>query len=199
MGRYASMEAYKVNPLITIQKSMAVLAEFPAQVLVLRGTVRIAWLDPRQSNFVEAMIWPEYTQMFPLHAASIPFIGLDDAHMVSNALTLHVRANDLLALQSPEIFREFLELFSAAYSKEALPACGQKSSRDQTSLISFRVWRPMPTAWKPPQILLLAMGAAGKRGNRKCRFDLIDVAAGLRDWLIPRLCVHGPSSRRTSD
>lgn len=117
---YASMEAYKVNPLITIQKSMAVLAEFPAQVLVLRGTGRIARLDPRQSDFVEAMIWPEYTQMFPLHAASIPFIGLDDAHMVSNALMLHVRANELLALQSPEIFREFHEIFGAAYSKEAL-------------------------------------------------------------------------------
>ena len=35
----------------------------------------------------------------------------------------------------------------------------------------------MPIAWKPPEILIFASGAAAARAQKKCRFDRIDVAA----------------------
>ncbi|WP_168707901.1 hypothetical protein [Sphingopyxis sp. PAMC25046] len=115
---FASIEAYKTNPLITIQKSMAVLGEFSPQVLVLKGTGRIARLDSREPDYVQEMIWDEYTRTFPLHAASIPFISLNETNMVESSLMLHEKALDILALQSPEKFREFHEIFAALYSKD---------------------------------------------------------------------------------
>lgn len=118
LADYASIEAYKINPLTTIQKSMEILGEFPAQVLVLRGTGKIARLDSRKPGLVQNMVWDEYTRTFPLHAASIPFIGANEATMVSGAIKLHVKAKEHIADLAPDHFRAFHEIFSAEYSKD---------------------------------------------------------------------------------
>lgn len=54
---YAWMEAYKGNSLLSIQKSMAVLKDFPDQALVLKGTKAVAALDPSAPGIAKRMQW----------------------------------------------------------------------------------------------------------------------------------------------
>lgn len=117
---YASVEAYKANPLVTIQRSMAILAEFPEQVLVLRGTGVIARQCSRSPDYVRRMIWDEYTAFFPVHAASIPYIGENEANMVAGALYLHGKAQDVLSLFSADRLREFQAATDEMFTREQL-------------------------------------------------------------------------------
>lgn len=55
---YAWMEAYKVDPVRSIQERLSVLRRFPDQVLVLKGTRKIAALDARAPGLADRMVWP---------------------------------------------------------------------------------------------------------------------------------------------
>lgn len=55
---YAWMEAYKGNSLLSISRSMQVLRQYPAQVIVLQGTKAIGALDARAPGLANRMIWP---------------------------------------------------------------------------------------------------------------------------------------------
>lgn len=55
---YAWMEAYKGKSVISIQKSMAILTNFPKQVILLRGTKDISALDPSAPGLSLRMQWP---------------------------------------------------------------------------------------------------------------------------------------------
>ena len=61
---YAWMEAYKGDTLRSIQKSMAILADFPAQVIVLKGTKFVSTLSGRTSGLTRRMIWRDATREF---------------------------------------------------------------------------------------------------------------------------------------
>lgn len=54
---YAWMEAYKGNSVLSIQKSMAVLKDFPDQVIVLKGTRSVSALDARAPGIAKRMYW----------------------------------------------------------------------------------------------------------------------------------------------
>lgn len=53
---YAAMEAYKGNTLASIYKSMAILAEYPAQVIVLKGTRIACSLNGRSAGLQRRLI-----------------------------------------------------------------------------------------------------------------------------------------------
>ncbi|KAF0179537.1 MAG: hypothetical protein IV086_16840 [Hyphomonadaceae bacterium] len=53
---YAAMEAYKGDPLVGISNSMEILGEFPAQVLVLKGTTAVCGLSGRAAGLRRRMI-----------------------------------------------------------------------------------------------------------------------------------------------
>ncbi len=61
---YAAMEAYKGNTLESIYKSTEILAEFPQQVIVLKGTTEVGKLSGRSSGLTKRMVWTEVTQGF---------------------------------------------------------------------------------------------------------------------------------------
>jgi len=61
---YAWMEAYKGNSVLSIQKSMSVLKDFPDQVIVLKGTKTVSALDPRAPGIAQRMYWSSKRQEF---------------------------------------------------------------------------------------------------------------------------------------
>lgn len=68
---YAAMEAYKGDTLQSIFKSMAILSEFPAQVIVLKGTRLVAALSGRSSGLTKRMIDNDSTKEFPLYCKNL--------------------------------------------------------------------------------------------------------------------------------
>ncbi len=56
---YAWMEAYKGNSVLSIQRSMSVLRDFPDQVIVLKGTKAVSALDPRAPGIAKRMYWSQ--------------------------------------------------------------------------------------------------------------------------------------------
>ena len=61
---YAWMEAYKGNSVKSIVRSMAVLCDFPDQVVLLRGTKAVGALDARAPGIAERMILPRSAGQF---------------------------------------------------------------------------------------------------------------------------------------
>jgi hypothetical protein len=62
---YASMEAYKDNTLVSIFSSMAILADFPRQVIVLKATGVVCGLRGREPGLQRRLINREQTRGFP--------------------------------------------------------------------------------------------------------------------------------------
>jgi hypothetical protein len=61
---YAAMEAYKGNTLVSIYKSMAILSEFPKQVIILKGTQTVCGLRGRLSGLQRRLIDDRQTTEF---------------------------------------------------------------------------------------------------------------------------------------
>src|SRR5260370_13422888 len=61
---YASMEAYKGNTLASIFPSMAILADFPRQVIVLKTTRVVCGLRGRPTGLQRRLIHREQTSGF---------------------------------------------------------------------------------------------------------------------------------------
>ncbi len=61
---YASMEAYKGNTLVSIFRSMEILADFPRQVVVLKTTGVVCGLRGRQPGLQRRLIDREQTRGF---------------------------------------------------------------------------------------------------------------------------------------
>jgi hypothetical protein len=61
---YAAMEAYKADTLEMLYRSMAILAEFPRQVIVLKGTQAVCGLSGRAAGLQRRLIDQEQTRGF---------------------------------------------------------------------------------------------------------------------------------------
>ncbi len=68
---YAAMEAYKGDTLVSIYKSMDVVAEFPAQVIVLKNTRIVCGLSGRDSGLQRRLIDEKQTQEFETYARGL--------------------------------------------------------------------------------------------------------------------------------
>jgi hypothetical protein len=63
---YCAMEAYKnADPIAAMQAQMAILSEFPSQVVVLKGTATVAGLRGRRAGLRRRMIDLDQTTNFP--------------------------------------------------------------------------------------------------------------------------------------
>jgi len=68
---YAAMEAYKGDTLASIYKSMAVLAEYPRQVQVLKSTLVVCGLRGRHAGLQRRLIHEAQTAGFPTYATNL--------------------------------------------------------------------------------------------------------------------------------
>lgn len=61
---YAAMEAYKGDTLVSIFKSMAILSDYPSQVIILKGTTTIGGLSGRSTGLQRRLIDEKQTRQF---------------------------------------------------------------------------------------------------------------------------------------
>lgn len=93
---YAAMEAYKGDTLASIFKSMRILAEFPKQVIVLKGTTTIGKLSGRSSGLTRRMVWTELTQGFPEFCEQLKLAQAGDRRLERQLLDYGAAATEHL-------------------------------------------------------------------------------------------------------
>jgi hypothetical protein len=85
---YAAMEAYKGNTLISIHRSMAILAEYPAQVIILHGTQHACSLAGDGRDYWRRMIDNDQTQDFANYCSLLDRAQRGDASVQRELLDL---------------------------------------------------------------------------------------------------------------
>ncbi len=68
---YVAMEAHKGDTLISIFKSMAILCEFPKQVVILKGTMIACGLRGRTGDLREPLVDHDQTDHFPTYCRDL--------------------------------------------------------------------------------------------------------------------------------
>ena len=68
---YAAMEAYKGDTLASIYRSMEILAEYPSQVIVLRGTQYACGLVGNGASFQQRMVDEDQTKGFARYCSEL--------------------------------------------------------------------------------------------------------------------------------
>jgi hypothetical protein len=85
---YAAMEAYKGNTLVSIFRSMAILAEFPRQVIILKTTGVVCGLSGRRAGLQRRMIDKGQTVGFQKFCLDLRAAELGDASRREQLLDL---------------------------------------------------------------------------------------------------------------
>lgn len=119
---YAAMEAYKGDTLRTIYESMAILSEFPDQVIVLKGTEKIRNLNGRTAGLTRRMIDPAGNKGFKKFCNYLKESKAGNLNINSQLLERGRWANEHMAsiLESAKLLpMDFVEI-SKMYSEEEL-------------------------------------------------------------------------------
>jgi hypothetical protein len=121
---YASMEAYKGNTLVSIYKSMAILSEFPKQVIILKGTQAVCGLRGRRSGLQRRLIDQRQTQEFPTYCKHLSAAQRGDQGLQAQLLALGREADAQMSrmLSDAEKMAERLEGVARTFTKEELLA-----------------------------------------------------------------------------
>jgi hypothetical protein len=71
LSDYAAMEAYKGDTLASIYKSMAILSEYPRQVIILKGTQTVCGLSGRTAGLQRRLISESQTRQFSVYCRQL--------------------------------------------------------------------------------------------------------------------------------
>jgi len=93
---YASMEAYKGDTLANIYERMAILSEFPRQVVVLKGTMQACGMSGRLSGLQRRLIDAKQTQGFPRYCEDLRRAKLGDRPRQQALVALGLEASSHL-------------------------------------------------------------------------------------------------------
>lgn len=159
---YAAMEAYKGNTLVSILKSMAILSEFPRQVIVLKGTQTICGLRGRRAGLQRRLIDYRQTQKFPAFCRYLSAAKSGDARCQSQLLELGREADAQMyrVLRDVEKTAEHLEEVAKLFSLDELRALrtgkklpdgmSEKISKNIMLIAAFLFRRHLGTQKLPP-------------------------------------------------
>jgi hypothetical protein len=123
LADYASMEAYKGNTLVSIFRSMALLADFPRQVIVLKTTGVVCGLRGRRQGLRRRLIDHVQTRSFPKYCEHLFAAKLGDVHLRQQLLHKGRAADDQMArmladaTNIPEAVEGIVRLFTDAELK----------------------------------------------------------------------------------
>ncbi len=117
---FAAMEAYKGDSLKTIFKSMAVLSDFPAQVVVLKGSQKNCAMSGRRSGLQRRLIDEEQTRGFPEYVRALRLAEAGNIRLQNQIVELGHIANEHLEKMLVEItnVRVALKELGSRYTKE---------------------------------------------------------------------------------
>jgi hypothetical protein len=121
---YASMEAYKGNTLVSIYRSMAILSEFPKQVLILKGTQTVCGLRGRQSGLQRRLIDEGQTRGFPVYCRRLSAAKAGDKSLQKQLLTRGLAADAQMErmLRDAQKMAGRLEELAKTFTKDELLA-----------------------------------------------------------------------------
>ena len=122
---YAAMEAYKGNTLVSIQNSMAILAEFPAQVLVLKNTLVACGLNGRPAGLQRRFIDDSQTKGFATYCHRLAAARAGDRRMQARLLELGEDATYHLEermLVDAKTLPAVIEMVASTYATDELAA-----------------------------------------------------------------------------
>ncbi len=115
---YAAMEAHKGDTLASIYKSMSILVEFPAQVIVLKGTRAVCGLSGRGSGLQKRLIDSAQTRNFPIYCQRLQAAKAENGAFQSQLLengreaTAHLDKMLADAASMPDTINEIAKTYS---------------------------------------------------------------------------------------
>lgn len=118
---FVGMEAYKADSLSTLYKSMEVLAAFPHQVQVLKGTAKVCAMSGRAAGLQRRLIDEDQTSGFPEFVKHLELARLGNKHLEKQLLenAEFARAHlDVQMLGDAETLGANFDTLAMAYSKE---------------------------------------------------------------------------------
>jgi len=117
---FAGMEAYKGDTLASIYKSMQVLADFPNQVLILKGSAKVCGLSGRRKGLQRRLIDENQTRNFPDFIRAL-ILGKAGNHHIQQQLLDHgqfSQAHFDKMLKDAEAIKPSFDHLTKAYTKE---------------------------------------------------------------------------------
>ena len=117
---FASMEAYKGDSLKTIFKSMVVLADFPRQVIVLKGSAKNCAMSGRLKGLQRRLVDETQTRGFPEYIRALRLAEAGNTRLQTQIIKLGESANKHLERMRGEAtnIRESIEILGSRYTKE---------------------------------------------------------------------------------
>ena len=117
---FAAMEAYKDDTLNSIFKSMAVVSEFPSQVVVLKGSAKACGMSGRRKGLQRRLIDESQTSGFPEYVQALRLAQAGNLSLQRQILALGQSANEHFdkLLQDAQDMRLVFEVLGKAYTKE---------------------------------------------------------------------------------
>lgn len=125
---FAAMEAYKGDTLNSIFKSMAIVSEYPGQVLVLKGSRKLFGAPGRKKGLQRRLIDEQQTKEFPLFIKALRIAQTADPRTQQQVLA-HGRASD-------EHFTKMLA--EAEEMRPVFDSLGKEYSKDERAILRNR-------------------------------------------------------------
>jgi hypothetical protein len=125
LADYAAMEAYKGDTLVAIFQRMEILAAFPTQVIVLKGTQAICGLQPRDGSMLQdQLIDEDQTSGFPEYCRHLDAAKRGDRSIQAQLLDNGREATAHMArmLADAPIFVRGIDDIAATYTAAELKA-----------------------------------------------------------------------------
>ena len=123
LTEYASIEAHKGNTLVSVFRSMGLLADFPRQVIVLKPTIVARGLRGRRREVQHRLIDHQQTRDFPEYCDHLLAAKLGDVHLRDQILRLGRDADAEMArvlgdaISIPVAIEALAEIFTDAELK----------------------------------------------------------------------------------
>lgn len=118
---FVGMEAYKADSLSTLYNSMEVLAVFPHQVQILKGTAKVCAMSGRAAGLQRRLIDEDQTSGFPDFVKHLELARLGNKHLEKQLLENAEFARAHLNVQmlgDAEALGATFDTLAMAYSKE---------------------------------------------------------------------------------
>lgn len=117
---FSGMEAYKGDPLRTVYKSMAIVSDFPNQVIILKGSAKVCGLSGRRKGLQRRLIDEKQTAGFADHAQALRLAEAGNIRLQKQIRELGKFANEHLnkMRDEAESIRGSIEELGRRFSKE---------------------------------------------------------------------------------
>ena len=136
---YAAMEAYKGDTLKSIYPSMAIVSEFPRQVLILKPTSKIVGLSGREKGLQRRLIDKHQTSGFPKFCADLLAARSGNKALEKSLVRMGKEASEHLE----KVMSDAAKLPEAHFLTAAYKACANVRSPGRITSKT----RPTRTSW----------------------------------------------------